>query len=424
MIGRFDWSQVAHQESCGDGPDGSLPAPFSELGRRSGRSEAEGEADFWSPVSHRWPTEGDCACSGAASGHCGGRCGGAQRAAAGTALRDEGRRSTASPSPAAVRSARAPHRRRDWGPPDDLRLGETADQGLDLMGEADLEGHCRDRWGEYTDCCKPLCSSGPCGVGCGEEEESCELLAPRDGWESDPQQKCSADFVGSTVACEVCLREQDWNDMNTTALLHRDEANAAIRFKDVEADLQEIVLFSWALLIGNLDLVEWSLCMALGSDSQERYLHRLQRWLAGDRWFRVTIQGALSNEFNDSSSPAARLGRTIKLNTDGLFWPWLVEAWTTVIDSKDTNRLGCLLVGAAQILCHELLHLCRVPADPNHNSGGSDVCDAVYNATSALGFALVQRYSFSQGELCCAAGRMLANYEQTPASSCAGVYVG
>lgn len=215
-------------------------------------------------------------------------------------------------------------------------------------------------------------------------------VPPEDEWGSpneddcamkDRRDNCDAPMVGPYRSIDDLLSDE-----------MRDEVLRRVTIKGANEDEEDLLIACWALLIDNVDVVDWISCLVLGWSKQSC----LKRVIT-DRWIRdvqITIrEGDSSICGRRGSSFSAALNHILICDTPGdNTWEHYRAMWR---DDSNPDKRTCAVVDLAATILHELVHTCR-SGEP-----GPGQCGASYRIENSFRWAMTQRYVGAGKYSCC-----------------------
>jgi hypothetical protein len=149
----------------------------------------------------------------------------------------------------------------------------------------------------------------------------------------------------------------------------------------------------WGLLMANLDLVEWALCVAgANQDAIDCVVSKILGTADEPVHFKI-----LGDTVGCSGAKlwTSFANQTIGLCTQSHLFADAADTWCHGHGGDRT----CALVAVAAPLLHELTHICGYP-DPPHLPTGFE-CGVSYLTGSAILWGLLQRYPDAARSRCC-----------------------
>lgn len=164
---------------------------------------------------------------------------------------------------------------------------------------------------------------------------------------------CSSDLKGTDEECQA------WIDDCTTHVLAESELDAYASTEipptirgETETE-RELIQAAWSLLLDNVDLVRWAICLVFGSDRAEDLMDRLTDHLDGSRWTGVyMLDTSVGGPF---FVPPTTYSSILYIVRGSELWQYYLRLWT----SGDHTSRTCAALDFAAGLAHELCHVAR-----------------------------------------------------------------
>lgn len=222
-------------------------------------------------------------------------------------------------------------------------------------------------------------------------------LYPPETWLEGSDAACRSYFEGSTSECPGP------SSATRDALTHDvvESHAGSIHFKNANSDVEKaIIVYGWAYLCENTDLLNWVLCWLSGPEVGGGYYQDVKGRLTANWPFRVNVKfiddpSQVDQEETEARATGGFLGSgIIHWNRETYLWKYAKQIWSSGCGAMQT----CLHIEIASILFHELLH---VAGFRHATEDYQFTCDFAVLAGNCLKYAMRLRYPSACESSCC-----------------------
>jgi hypothetical protein len=200
-------------------------------------------------------------------------------------------------------------------------------------------------------------------------------------WNHRSESECVPPLLNRTTSTRACNHTSDEMDFITRWTV----------FGGCHDTMENLLRKAWCLLIENLDIVDWVLCMVYGPNAGSC----LQVILEGTHDVGIECSTSIT-----SAAQASWLTGTVTFNPQHED----IIGMKAMFESGDDEDRLCAVIRASAVLFHELQHVCFLGGFMNFDGQGTiteDRCEPTWLTYSTYTYAMYLRYPEARRSRCC-----------------------